>query len=168
MRALFLDFDGVLHRSTDIVGKDVSSLALQGSEAILATGLFRWTGLLEESLAQADGSDDIAVVVHSSWRNQRWMSSSLARTLLGPLGRRFAGFVEAHTPREKAIDDFVTRLSLESILILDDARDEFVHSESLIVTNPLQGVSDVSVLEQVRSWADSSKPRMDRLQSCVA
>lgn len=162
MRALFLDFDGVLHPSTEIMGKDLASLALRGADALIDAGLFRWTGVLEDELARCRGAADISIVVHSSWRDQPWLSSTLARDLLGRLGHRLEGFVAQHTPRATAISEFASRHSLQDILILDDAVHEFSNEPALVVTNPLLGVTEESTLARIRSWARDSARQPSR------
>ncbi len=156
MKVVFADFDGVFHPSTEILGKDLGTLAMCGSKAILDTGLFRWTSALEEALVQSDDSH-IALVVHSSWRNMSWATSSLVRELLGPLGHRFEGFVQRHIPRETAILEFVARTGLDDFLILDDAGSEFkVLRDHLVLTNPLLGTSERTITAQVSTWASRS------------
>ena len=158
MKVVFADFDGVFHPSTEILDKDLPTLAMRGSDAVLATGLFRWTSLTEEVLSSAPGSEDIAIVVHSSWRNMGWADSRLARELLGPLGHRFEGFTQRQIPREQSIRDFVQRAGVEQYVILDDAEREFrSEREHLIVTNPLLGMSDPLALSQLGRWAMSSQ-----------
>jgi hypothetical protein len=170
MKTLFLDFDGVLHPSTAILNKDMPTLALQGIEQLLEGGLFQWRSQLEQALSRSESEQEIAIVVHSSWRNQTWMSSALARELLGPLGHRFAGFVEQHEPRERAITKFIDRMQIEEFLILDDAYAEFsVLHDRLLVTNPLLGVSDPQVLAQIGCWSrPESEGRCKRDAVCTA
>lgn len=166
MKTLFLDFDGVLHPSIAILGKDIATLALHGSEHILASGLFKWNELLEAALSESE--EEVVIVVHSSWRNQPWMSTSLARDLLGPLAHRFEGFVELREPREKAISEFADRMKVDDFLILDDSRAEFsVLLDRLLLTNPLSGVSEASTLAQIRAWTSAKSDQMPR-SSCVA
>lgn len=168
MKTLFLDFDGVLHPSTAILDKDVATLALQGGRELLASGLFQWSHLLEQALRDAEGDDEIVVVVHSSWRNQPWMSSSLAREVLGPLGHRFAGFLEGREPREPAIVEFVARMDIHDFLILDDSHAEFsALSDKLITTNPLLGVSEPHTLAQISAWCASTNS-CKQYTSCTA
>jgi hypothetical protein len=167
MKALFLDFDGVLHPSTHVVGKDMARLALQGSQAITDTGMFCWTGALEEALHQEPFAEEIGIVVHSSWRNASWATPQLIRELLGPLAHRFMGFVQSNVPREQAIDNFIQRAGIADHIILDDATREFGPGRSeLIVTNPLLGVSEECVLAHIRSWARSAEPT--ERQTCTA
>jgi len=156
MKAVFADFDGVFHPSPEILDKDMPSLVMRGADAVLSTGLFRWTGLVEDVLAQSPGGEDIAVVVHSSWRNMGWADSRLVRQLLGPLGHRFEGFVQRHVPREQSIREFIDRVGIDQYVILDDARREFVlEQDNLIVTNPLVGMSDPAALAHLGRWAMS-------------
>jgi len=161
MKAIFLDFDGVLHPSPEVLQHRLSTLALQGSESILATGLFRWASLLEDALQAATDStsqadSDIAIIAHSSWRNQPWMTTDLARGLLGPLGHRFAGFTTRFEGRERSIEDFVSRASVQEFLILDDAEREFsALRDHLVLTNPLIGLNDSNTLSLVSRWVAS-------------
>lgn len=158
MKALFLDFDGVLHPSTHVIGKDMAGLALQGSQAISDTGMFCWVSALEHALNQEHSSEEIGIVVHSSWRSASWATPQLIRELLGPLGHRFMGFVEPNVPREQAIDRFIMRTGIVDHLILDDAIREFGPGRrDLVITNPLLGVSEECVLATIRCWARSAE-----------
>lgn len=149
MKVVFADFDGVFHPSTEIVDKDLPTLALQGADAIKGTGLFRWTQLLESELGQTD----VMLVVHSTWRRSSW-AISLMRQLLGPLGHRFLSCTRSEISREDSIAEFVERAGVTDFIILDDAHSEFGDlSDHLICTNPLIGLNDPDTLEHIRSWA---------------
>lgn len=161
MKTLFLDFDGPLHPATAIQGKDMATLALLGAAEIRKAGFFCWNEALEDALAI---NHEIGIVVHSSWRNQPWMSSALAREILGPLGHRFQGFATPHVPRERAVEECITRMGIEDFLILDDAHAEFKKlSPFLIAPNPLRGVSDQSILARVALWSEPSPARQKSL-----
>jgi len=168
MKTIFLDFDGVLHPSTAILDKNVATLALQGGQKLISSGLFVWSHHLEEAIRQAEGDDEIVIVVHSSWRSQPWMSSALARESLGPLGHRFAGFVDRYGDRETCIAKFAGRMDIQDFLILDDSHAEFsVLADRLVTTNPLLGVSDPKTLAQVSTWASCSRSHKQQ-NSCTA
>lgn len=156
MKVVFADFDGVFHPTTDIVGIDLPTLALHGAEALLATGLFRWTHLLERALADTE----VVLVVHSTWRRASW-ANALIRDLLGPLGHRFLSCTRGEVGREDSIAEFVERTGVKEFIILDDADTEFEElTEHLICTDPLQGVSDPGVLDNIRAWA-TARSRTD-------
>lgn len=161
MKAVFVDFDGVFHPTHEIQGKNLGVLALNGAPPILETGLFRWTADLERVLSQCPNQEEIAIVVHSSWRKMSWSTPQLLRDLLGPLSHRFEGIVNSSMPREQSILDFVDRAGIERFVILDDAIAEFDSlAEHVIVTDPLRGMSDPKAQNLVRDWSLEASARV--------
>ena len=139
-RVLFLDFDGVLHPTTDFDNS---------SDAVVATPLFGWLPVL---VAALKGYPDVGIVVHSTWRYTHDVDE--LRELLGPLGVRFLGA----TPRGPRYESILWWLHLNPTYtahrILDDAAREFPTPApaQLIVCHPHRGVSDPAVLAQLAEW----------------
>ena len=77
-RVLFLDFDGVLHPTTEDLDDD--------SGRCLATPFFGWLPHLARAL---EWFLDVRIVVHSTWRYTQDVDE--LRELLGPLRVRFLG-----------------------------------------------------------------------------
>ena len=94
-RALFLDFDGVLHPTT--IEADIEE-----DEIKVDTGLFGWLPALVSVLRP---HPDVSVVVHSSWRYVHDIDE--LREMLGALGPRFVGA----TPRGPTESSTTTRVS---------------------------------------------------------
>lgn len=168
VKALFSDIDGVFHPSNAIQGLDMATISFSGGAEYARYGLFRWTKMLEEALAESE--DEIFVIVHSSWRLQPWASARVVRDALGPLGHRFYGMTSPSLlGRQASIDDLCRRAGISDYLILDDARDEFApRTPNLVVTNPLLGVSEAATLSTVRSWARRSRDVVDSLHVAAA
>lgn len=158
-RALFVDFDGVLHPSTVIQGLDTTLPLDVLSEK---NGLFRWTHHLAELLT---GHEDVMVFAHSSWRFT--LSNSAMRQALGPLGIFFEGVTNPQQRQRMAsIEETVQRADLGDYLVLDDARDEFTPGfEHLVLCNPLQGVAAKDVQLAVRSWLERTHQETDLLSA---
>lgn len=157
-----LDIDGVLHKSTDILGLNFGELSILGKERFHKEGLFRWSGLLESVLFESEmkSNNEIGLIVHSSWRKERWATTQLMRDLLGPLGHRFWGFTSADLPRQESIEELTNRTDIENYIIVDDARSEFrENTPELILTNPLLGVCDENVISKISRWACNSHKR---------
>lgn len=142
-RALFLDFDGVLHP------------AVEGSPAtgiVVPTPLFGWLPALAREL---EPHPDVVVVVHSTWRYTHDLEE--LRELLGGLGERVAGT----TPRGPRYESILWWLHMNprfiSHRILDDAQNEFPQPPpaELILCDPETGVAAADVQAALRSWLRS-------------
>jgi hypothetical protein len=167
VKALFTDFEGVLHPSTAIRGLDMATISFGGGAQFAKHGLFRWASLLEEALSES--SDDICVVVHSSWRKQPWASQRLVRDALGPLGHRFHGMTTVDLPRQASIEDVCRRAGISDYMILDDARAEFrPGTPNLVITNPLLGVSEPAMIKAITSWACPTRTRAPAFRAAPA
>ena len=139
-RVLFLDFDGVLHPTSD---------DFDGEDQPIATSLFGWLPLLASAL---EPHPDVAVVVHSTWRYNH--DPDELQALLGPLGVRFRG-ATPRGPRYESIQWWLhLNPSFASHRILDDAPREFPTPlpAELIVCHPLHGLSDSAVLVRLKEW----------------
>lgn len=135
-RILFLDFDGCLHPT--LVG-----------DAPIKTGHFGWLPVLSQALR---GQEDVALVVHSTWRYTH--DHDELRELLGPLKQRVAGV----TPRGPRFDSILWWLYMNpgftDYRILDDDASEFPDPlpPEVILCNPSTGVSAPEVLEAINAW----------------
>lgn len=152
-KLLSLDFDGVLHPSTDILDFATSGLG-PVAYAQSRPRLFRWAPLLAEALR----GTDCEILVHSSWRNT--VSDSDLRDFLAPSGlvRRVVGSAPRHRAREDAILEVLALMGVEQeeIVVLDDAVKEFsTLRPQLIACNPLLGISDPATCLALRSRLES-------------
>jgi hypothetical protein len=133
-RALFLDFDGVLHPTGELPAGSTH---------------FQWLPVLVELLAPWP---DVLLVVHSTWRYDH--ADVEIRQLLGYLGAQFVGSVP-RGPREQAIQWFL-RMNpvISKHLVLDDAAREFTPTSglNLVLCDPLLGVSDPQVQQRLAFW----------------
>ncbi|MFT7773280.1 HAD domain-containing protein [Roseateles sp.] len=138
-RALFIDFDGVLHRAGDGI-EDV------GPHWV-------WLPLLAKALELAP---DLPVVVHSTWRYQYHPSE--LRELLSPLGSRLID-VAPRGPRQEAIRWWLhMHPTVTSYRVLDDDGKEFdePHPEELLLCEPSLGLTTPGVLERLVEWLEKS------------
>lgn len=157
---LFLDFDGPLHPSTTLQGKNVALLA-SSPTGLRAAGFFIWAELLEGVLRQAEaahpGGLRIHVIVHSSWRAQPWFSTPVIRQALGCLGQRICGFTRSELPRAEAVAELCARMDIEDFLVLDDDVAAFQEhpgiNSRLVPVSPLHGVRDANVQAALLEWA---------------
>ena len=143
-RALFLDFDGVLHPTT-------LEADIEKNEIVVGVGLFGWlpalVGVLRTHL-------DVSVVVHSTWRYTHDINE--LRGVLGSLGNRVVGA----TPRGPRLESIEWWLHMNprfgSYRILDDDPREFPTPPppELILCNPRTGVAAPAVLNAIRQWLE--------------
>jgi hypothetical protein len=134
MRAIFLDFDGVLHPA----------------EGALGTVLpFEWLPILVQLLAPWP---DVQLAVHSTWRYTH--TPAELRELLGPLGSRFIAALP-RGPRAEAIMWFLhINPGISSHLILDDAPAEFPvdFSGNLVLCESFRGISTPEIQARIEAW----------------
>jgi hypothetical protein len=150
-KAIFLDFDGVLHPSTAIEGINLHIT----QETIESRDLFRWVPHLEEAIAAAPEAfkEDLLIAVHSSWRMIQGLDQALIRKSLRTLGPYYVGMTDPNLQRWPSIQNMCHRAEIESILILDDAYEEFpADLIQLITCSPLTGLSDDSVKKKITGW----------------
>ncbi|WP_233887957.1 HAD domain-containing protein [Paraburkholderia flagellata] len=106
---LFLDLDGVLH--------PLGEIALDGNGQLARyPTLFRWRPIPETLL---DPFPEVRIVVSSDWR--RLFDDPSLVQLLGPLGTRFDGVVQAYGPSR--MDEILTEVKHRNVtrwLALDD------------------------------------------------
>lgn len=144
---VWLDFDGVLHRQgADALSED--GKLLQNPE------LFCWLPLLEEALKPYP---DVKIIVSSDWH--RLCTDGKLIELLGGLGERFAGVLEARGGgRAAEILTDARRRGLTRWIALDDhasVRDaEAMGDPRFIACDPLLGISDESVIARLQAALD--------------
>ncbi|WP_394484690.1 HAD domain-containing protein [Roseateles sp. LYH14W] len=136
MRALFLDFDGVLHRAGN---------GLEDTGPMLV-----WLPLLADALS---AYPDVLVVVHSTWRYQ-YSSDEIRKLLAGCLGGQPIA-IAPRGPRWEAIRWFLQmNPAVASYRILDDEPDEFGHPapDELLVCESALGLTTPGVLSALMRW----------------
>ena len=134
MRAIFLDFDGVLHRTGGPPGMSLP---------------FEW---IDEFAALPNPFDDVFIVVHSSWREQ--FSMDMLREFLEPVGHRLIGVV-ARGAKGMAIEAFLhEHPEITDALVLDDQTDEFPmgFAVPVLICDPATGLSFGETQRRLKSW----------------
>lgn len=142
-RALFIDFDGVLHPTTDSTG---------ANQTVCKTTLFGWLPVLDALLKP---HSDVVLVVHSTWRYTHNVDE--LRGVLGSLGSRVVG-ATPEGPRYEAILGWlqVNQAHVNYRIVDDDAR-EFPSPPpvELILCEPSTGIAAPGVLLELRKWLES-------------
>ena len=141
MRALFLDFDGVLH---PLVSDTYSS-----DEPVVHAVLFGWLPRLASVLRD---HPDVGIVVHSTWRRTHNLEE--LRELLGPLGSRVLG-VAPEGARHASITAWLAQNPrITDYRILDDDCVEFPEPPpaELIRCHPGRGLTEDRVLLALKEW----------------
>jgi hypothetical protein len=138
-RVLFIDFDGVLHPDPALDCAALSS----------SVGHFGWLAALVEILKP---HPDVAVVVHSSWREV--YNEPELKDILSELGSRVLGATPIGARYESILRWLADRPEFTSVRILDDDISEFPSPipDELIVCDPNHGVTDGSVKVALRDW----------------
>lgn len=152
-RAIFLDFDGVLHPS--VLALDLPDVrGGKHSMVIEQRQLFRWTGQLAEALEK---HGDVMLFVHSSWREH--LDNPAMREVLGPARRWFDGVTPKGMTRYAGILAMVERVGIDKYLILDDATHEFpADCQELLATDPATGLLDPLVQIRLARWLEDTFP----------
>lgn len=143
-KALFLDFDGVLHAAIGPTS---------------AMKRFVWAPLLDEILRPFHS---VEVVVHASARDHTDIAT--ITTQLGPLGCRVVDAVPRKVERYEAICAWLAGHSdVTDYRILDDEPREFpTNLPQLILCNPRTGISDMAIQRQLITWlSDTSASHAD-------
>lgn len=145
-RALFLDFDGVLHPPESIAGARPPLTANQIRKSFPCT--FQHLPTLHDLLHT---HDDVVVVVSSSWR--LFLSDAELIDLLAPISTWFAGSLSRYKAKDEAIRDWLTHHQVSDFAVLDDIAQFFPEgSKSLILCDPGRGLSDPVIQLRVRKW----------------
>lgn len=143
-RALFLDFDGVLHPT-------LFKVDLEPVETIIGTGLFGWLPNLARALAPYP---EVVIVVHSTWRHTH--DDDELRMLLDPVSTRVLGSTPPGIRYESILEWLRQNPTFTDYRILDDETVEFPDPApvELIVCDPRTGVSAPTVQAALRQWLD--------------
>lgn len=153
MKALFLDFDGVLHHR--YAAPEDSAF-----ESVLAD---------PDCLAYANGlaeileGHEIQMVVHSNWRLNNEYTDDQMRQLLRSLGTPFVGTTPVDADPDRLADwrydsirRYVAMYHITDYRILDDAHFLFpARLPELIACHSATGVSDLAVQAQIKEWLAS-------------
>ena len=147
VRVLFLDIDGVVHPA-----KEVNSLG--PSKLYMQVGPFGWLPHLAKVL---EAHPDVALVVHSSWRETFTLDE--IREMYLELGDRSVD-VTPPGSRYESILEWLQQRPTVSYLILDDDASEFPTPKpsELVICDPNKGLSDLQVLTAVRQWLEGPEP----------
>lgn len=167
-RVLFLDFDGVLHPAKDSVHLPTAPMpAWQIQIALQAQGRFVWASRLEDVLI--DASEDLRMVIHSTWR-RRFSDSELVQFLPRSLGQRVIRMDGRIASRHAGssddyVADVIDLLCPKSALVIDDRSEFFppdgraqerlkaIDDGRFLVVDQDRGISDESVLGAISRWA---------------
>lgn len=150
-RAIFLDFDGVLH-DADIVQIDRWSEDTPIPQAIEGRQLFEFAPLLAEVLRPYPY---VHVVAHSSWC--RYFDLAACRSLLAVSGLRVDG-VATGRYRQDRIAQYAHDHGITDWIAIDDEPQHFDERwrsrwrNRLIACHPNHGLSDSVALNRVREW----------------
>jgi hypothetical protein len=146
-RALFLDFDGVLHPPRAIAGARPPLSPAQIRAGWPTT--FEHVGLLAEQL---QGHHDVGVVVCSSWR--MYLDDDALGSLLQPLAAWYAGSTGLpYQPRDVAIQAWLQANDIRDFTVIDDNVCFFPGAwPTLIVCDTERGLDDPAVLTKLSIW----------------
>lgn len=159
-RAIFLDFDGVLHPPRAIAGAKPPLTPQQVMQGWPKT--FQHLPVLAEIL---QGHQDIVVVVSSSWR--MYLTDVQLGELLEPIRAWYAGSIgSAYIGRDVAIINWLNFNGISDFVVLDDVQ-RFFPGEwpSLILCESSTGISDIHVQSRLRAWVKTSKHERTSLSS---
>lgn len=151
-RVLLCDFDGVLHPT---LGRGDAP----AGGPLVATPHFGWIPALAGALR---GHDDVALVVHSTWRHDY---DDELREVLGVLGSRLIGATSRSLQRYESILAWLVEYPVyASYRILDDDPSEFPVPlpAELILRDPASGVAAPAVLKALRAWVDGPRAGLPR------
>lgn len=142
---IWLDFDGVLHRL------GCPGLDFEDGQILQNPELFCWLPLLEAALKPYP---EVQIIVSSDWN--RLCTDGKLIELLGPLGGRFAGVLEARGGgRAQEILADARRRGLTRWLAIDDHASVFAAEAAgdprFIACDSSRGISDESVLRRLRA-----------------
>lgn len=153
MRAIFLDFDGVLH---DLHAAACVSAQMQVEQVRRACPrAFSHVSVLAQVLGDAP---DVRIVVTSSWRG--FFPDNAFAQLVPELGPWFGGSI-AQGPRAAMIRAWASEHQLRTFLVLDAEPQHYLVAEwpQLVVCNPVLGVMDSRVVERTMGWLRASLVR---------
>lgn len=152
-RVLLCDLDGVLHPT---LGRGDAP----AGGPLVATPHFGWVPALAGALR---GHDDVALVVHSTWRHE--YDDEELREVLGVLGPRLIGATSRNLQRWESIRAWLEdHPTYTSYRILDDDASEFPFPapEKLILCDPARGVAAPAVLQALEAWLKEPRAKLPR------
>lgn len=146
-RAIFLDFDGVLHPPSAIEGARPPLTPLEIRNGW--PGTFLHLPILQELLV---GYRDVGVVVSSSWR--MFLDDEQIGELLKPISRWYVGTTGcAYLGRDVAIQKWLQVNDIDDFVVLDDMKEYFPGAwPTLILCDPEVGIAKPSVQEKLQAW----------------
>lgn len=146
-RAIFLDFDGVLHPPSAIEGARPPLTPSQIRSGWPST--FLHMPILMKLL---QGYTDVGVVVSSSWR--MFLDDEQIGELLSPISGWYVGTTGcAYLGRDIAIQKWLQVNCINDFVVLDDMKSYFPGTwPTLILCDPTLGISKPSVQEQLQAW----------------
>lgn len=146
-RAIFLDFDGVLHPPS----------AIEGARPPLTPSQIRtgWPGTflhLPILKALLQGYTDVGVVVSSAWR--MFLDDEQIGELLTPISSWYAGTTGcAYLGRDIAIQKWLQANCIDDFAVLDDMKEYFPGTwPTLILCEAKFGIAKPSVQEKLQAW----------------
>jgi len=154
VRAIFVDFDGVLH--------DVDAVAVTYecySMVITGERLFEHMPIFEHLLAD---HPDVHIVIHSSWRNH-FPPDQLRLRFPESLRSRIHGVTMRGSQRYAGILDYAEAHGVSDYIILDDMPGEFCYDgpppDELIICHEKHGIGSPSVQAQISEWLAATRGR---------
>ena len=146
-RAIFLDFDGVLHQPRAIAGAKPPLTPQEIQAGWPQT--FCHLGLLKSLL---EGHSDIAVIVSSSWR--LFLTDVELGELLAPIEHWYGGSTgDRRLGRDAAIKEWLVVNGITNYLVLDDVKTFFPGDwPQLLLCNSALGLSDPLVYSKLKQW----------------
>jgi hypothetical protein len=146
-RALFLDFDGVLHPHS---ATRFFQMLLPVSKCIERGRMFRYIPILYDILQK---HSDVRIFVHSSWR--QFDDDDALKNRLGSVADWFAGATPRDLSRFDSIQFIVDFYNLTDYCILDDLSDEFPENlPQLLLCDSEVGIYDKTVREKLKNWLE--------------
>lgn len=144
MKAIFLDFDGVLH--------DIDAGRIEYADGyMVVTGerLFEFMPLLAELLVP---HPHVWLVIHSSWKNH-YTLEELRERFPESLRPRLLGVTEHGADRHESILAYAEAHGISDYLVLDDMPGFFPEGwPPLVACDPKRGIHDPSVLHRIREF----------------
>ena len=147
---LFMDIDGIAHGQGDSRYDELTS-------SVVGEGLWRWWPHLRDVL---DEYPDVAVVVHSSWR-QIYPSLEWLRPVLPvDLAQRVVGVTDVNIySRHESIEAYLAEHpDVGAYVVLDD--DQFFPTHvPLVLCDSKRGMSDPAKVEELRHALAAARAR---------
>lgn len=171
-----LDFDGVLHRASDIVAISFppGMQPFQMQIALQAQQRFKWNNLLEEIIVRAlegvDAHDQPKFIVHSTWRLKfsdeqiKWFMPPVVANNLISLDHHIEKSFRESATSDEYLTQALEHIDCSRLLVIDDRPEIFRGgrveewmqrsgvSGKFVWCDPNLGVSGAPVMAQVFDW----------------